>query len=165
LLASSGEWLPALAVVRAEREEVGTFRDVFAEVMRRLEPLRHSERLRWEDLMWFLVSWAYRRRPGEEKKDLVATATARLDSVAVKEEVEKMSTKVEQTWEQELLQRGDSRGSLRTAREFLRDLLEDSFGPLPEAWAQRIESIEDVELLRRWGRRVKHIKSLDELDK
>ncbi len=86
-LLQGGEWLQALAVVRAERESADVFREVFAEVTRRLEPLSQQDRARWHDLMWFLVSWAYRRRPKAERQDMLAVVTARMNSVAVKAEL------------------------------------------------------------------------------
>jgi hypothetical protein len=58
LLAATGEWLTALAVVRAERENAEAFRALFTEVLRRLETLSEREPVRWHDLLWFVLSWA-----------------------------------------------------------------------------------------------------------
>jgi hypothetical protein len=162
-LLQGGEWMQALAVVRAERESADVFREVFAEVTRRLEPLSELERARWHDLMWFLVSWAYRRRPPAERQDLLSVATGRMNSVAAKEEVEKMSGMIGQTWEQELLTRGAARGQLDATRVLLRSLLEDRFGSLPEEWLRRIDSTEDVERLRRCALQVRLVTTLEEV--
>jgi hypothetical protein len=67
---------------------------------------------------------------------------------------------VKQTWEQEML----SRGQLVTRREDLRLLLEERFGPLPEALIQRIEAMDDLERLRAALRQVVHLNSLSELE-
>ena len=54
-----------------------------------------------------------------------------------------MSETIEQTWEQELLARGEARGEargqLRAYRENLRELLEERFGPLPEGVIRQIQ--------------------------
>jgi hypothetical protein len=53
--------------------------------------------------------------------------------------------------------------ALQTRREDLRMLLEDRFGPLPEALRQRIDTTEDMELLRAAMRQVYKVQSGDEL--
>jgi hypothetical protein len=74
LLEKAGEWLAALAVVRAEREDAEAFRQVFTRVLARLENLSEHETVRWHDLVWFVLSWALRRRPGQEREQLLETA-------------------------------------------------------------------------------------------
>jgi hypothetical protein len=78
LLQAAGEWLAALAVVRAERQPAGRFREVFAAVVQRLEGLSETERVRWQDLLFFVLSWAVRRRPGRDRPRLLAAARALL---------------------------------------------------------------------------------------
>jgi hypothetical protein len=159
LLSAPGEWLHALAVVRSEREPPEAFWGVFAEVTRRLEPLSAQDRVRWQDLMWFLLSWALRRRPGAERDRVAATATAAIANVAVQEEVRAMSQTIGQTWEQEML----ARGELRAWRESLRTYLEGRFGTLPEEVVQRIQATEDLDRLRACMRQVAQLTSLDQL--
>jgi hypothetical protein len=53
--------------------------------------------------------------------------------------------------------------ALQKCREYLRMLLEDRFGPLPEALRQRIDTTEDMELLRAAMRQVYKVQSGDEL--
>lgn len=65
--------------------------------------------------------------------------------------------------EQELLGRGEARGHVREYRGNLRMLLEERFGPVPEALAQQIEALEDLERLRALFRRALQINSLSEL--
>jgi hypothetical protein len=60
LLKSGRDWLAALAAVRVVKEDPEQFWKVYTEVLRRLEPLSERDRMRWQDLMWFLVSWALR---------------------------------------------------------------------------------------------------------
>src|SRR5262249_48190991 len=44
------------------------------EVLQRLEPLSEQDRMRWLDLLWFVLSWALRRRPGAERDRLLEAA-------------------------------------------------------------------------------------------
>jgi len=75
-----------------------------------------------------------------------------------------MSETLEQTWEEELMERGEARGQLAAHRENLRLLLEERFGPLPEELLQRIERTTDVERLRAALRQVLHVTALSELE-
>src|SRR5205823_1967614 len=68
LIQAAGEWLAALAVVRAEQAGSEAFEAILREVLQRLEPLSEQDRMRWLDLLWFIISWALRRRPGAERE-------------------------------------------------------------------------------------------------
>ena len=85
---AEGEWLWAMAVVRAEREGMADFRAVAEEVYHRLAPLKAIDPVRWHDLIWFVLSWSIRRRPKEERQDLIALAAASHEEAIVKREVE-----------------------------------------------------------------------------
>src|SRR5437879_3047863 len=91
LLQSAGEWLAALAVVRAERADREAFREVFAAALRRLEGLSEAERVRWHDLLWFVLSWGLRRRPGREREELLDAARDSQTGAADRVEVRRMS--------------------------------------------------------------------------
>ena len=63
----------------------------------------------------------------------------------------------------EWMAEGEAKGQLREARALLRDLLEDRFGPLPEALAQRIEAANDITRLRAAARQVSRLGQLNDL--
>jgi hypothetical protein len=159
LLNAGGEWLAALAVVRSERDAPEAFWAILAEVTRRLEPLSTQDPVRWQDLMWFLLSWALRRRPGEERDRVAATAATAMANAALQQEIQAMSQTVRQTWEQEMLERGE----LLAARKHLRIFLEGRFGTLPEELVRQVEASEDLERLRGCIRQVAQITSLEQL--
>jgi hypothetical protein len=163
LLSAAGDWLRALAVVRAEQDDAEAFLGVFAEVLRRLESLSATDKLRWHDLVWFVLSWALRRRPRQERVQLFDVARASQSELARQQEVQTMSQTIEQTWEQELLARGKTVGALAAYRDTLRTLLEDRFGTVPSAWLEKIEAATDAERLRACIRQVGRISSPDEL--
>jgi hypothetical protein len=167
LLQSAGAWMKALAVVRAEEEEDPEFEAAFQEVLARLEDLPGEEDIRRLDLIWFVISWALRRRPPAERKHLISLAEGSQKDIARRREMETMSKVIEQRWEDELLARGEARGELRGRlhgqQTALRVLLEDQFGPLPESVVRRIEEIEDPDQLNTLIRRAPHVHSVEEL--
>jgi predicted transposase YdaD len=171
-LQMAGEFLTALAVVRAEREDTERFRTVFIEVLRRLEALSQQEPVRWHDLLWFVLSWGVLRRPAEEREPLLQAAQSSQTDALRREEVRRMTETITRTWEQELLARGEARGEARgreegqleAAREILQMQLEDRFGPLREELVQRIKRADDLERLRAALHQVLHITEPAELE-
>jgi len=147
LLTLTGEWLPSMAVVRAEDESPERFRQVFAEVLGRLAPLNQTEQTRWQNLMWFLLSWAIRRRSGAERADLLAESTANLQNAQLQQEIQIMASQVGQRWEDEVFARGEVHGGVAKSRHILRKVLEAKCGTLPEGLLQQIQAILDVDRL------------------
>jgi hypothetical protein len=168
LLHAAGEWLPTLAVVRAEQADAKDFHAIYAEVTRKLEPLGSRDRMRWSELLWFLLSWGRRRRPGAEWQQLHDITRDSHKQVALQKEIEEMAQSVAQTWEQEILARGEARGRLEGRLEERRDellaLLAERFGALPETVVQRINSTTDLEKLRACVRQTGQLRNLDELN-
>jgi predicted transposase YdaD len=180
LLAASGPWLNALAVVRATNEEASRFLSVFAAAVERLAGLVARERMRWRDLMWMLISWALRRRPRQERASLVAVALEYQPDPSSQEEVQSMSTTLGQTLEEWAEQRGIEqgiqrgieqgieqgikRGELAASRRLLCCLLEDRFGPVPDDLRRQIDEIKDLARLERSIRQYPSLRSLDELN-
>jgi hypothetical protein len=82
-----------------------------------------------------------------------------------------MSETIERTWEQEVFARGEvhgetrgeARGQLLECLENLQVVLEEKFGPIPEALVQQIESIDDLERLRAAFRQALWLTSLSDL--
>jgi hypothetical protein len=54
-------------------------------------------------------------------------------------------------------------GQLKQARQMLRELMEDRFGPLPETLLQQIEAQSDLARLSAAARQVYRVKSRDEI--
>jgi predicted transposase YdaD len=168
LLAAKEEFLAAMAVVRAERARAAVFRTVYKRVLQRLEEMSEREHVRWHELIWFLLSWAMRRRPREEGEQLFAIAAESQGNVRRREEVREMGRAVRKTWADEIademLEEGEARGFLINSRDNLRLWLEERFGSVPEELSARIEATEDLERLRNALRQVVHIQSPAELE-
>jgi hypothetical protein len=159
LLASTSEWLKALAVMRAEEAEPTVFRQVFAQAVRDLTALAAQDPVRWSDLMRMLLAWAFWRRPDAERDALVAEAVASQTDVERQQEIKTMTSK----WGPTLAEVSMAKGKLVAARTILRALLEDRFGTVPEALAQCIEATDDLERLQTAARQMYRVQSVGEI--
>jgi hypothetical protein len=170
LLASGEPFWQAMAVARAEREEVGVFRDVFRETLELLESLAATDRSEWEPLLWIVLGSGLLRRARRERAGLIeAVCCSRLDAMR-QQEILTMIENAEQTWEEELLSIGEARGeargraagALEAYREMLRTQLRQRFGELPAEVLARIEQA-DLPALRAAFDRLGTLASLADL--
>jgi hypothetical protein len=148
--------------VRSERAERAEFEAVLAQLLPRLVELRRREEIRGHDLLWFVLSWALRRRPQEEREQLRAFLQTTIADETMREEVLAVSNIVGETWEQSEERRVAAsalRAVLQTGREYLRELLQEQFGTVPEEVLRRIEACEDPARLKAAHRQVLHIQS------
>jgi hypothetical protein len=162
LLSSTREWLHVLGVLRARDEAAERFAQVFAEAVRQLQPLCHTDHRRWYDLLRILLTWVAWRRPRPERQALTDLAAASQTEAARQVEIEQMSSQLGQTLE-EWMQEREQLAELRTTRRLLVALLTDRFGQLPEDLAGRIEASADLERLQAAVRGVYRIRGLEEL--
>jgi hypothetical protein len=159
LLNAAGEFMQTLAIVRVDHENRETYRTVYVDALRRLEPLSDRDKMRWRDLVMFLLSWGGQRRTKDEFQDLLDAATASQSDVAHRKEMNAMSSTAGQTWAQAMKEEG----ALRNCREILRAILEDQFGPLPDALVRRIEAASDLDRLKASVRQAARIAKLEDL--
>jgi hypothetical protein len=186
LLEAEGEWLRALAVVRAERSAPEQFQEVFRQVLARMEALARQDHVRWDELAKFVTDWAIRRRSRAERGPLFERAVRAVRSRKLRQEVREMVETEIITYEQELqaeleaelacrraeleaelarrsVER-ETEAALRARREALRTFLEERFGALPAAVVARIETCEDADHLRAAIRRAPHLPDLEALE-
>jgi len=165
LVQAAGHWLPALAVVRAERAERERFQALLTEVLRRLAALHEPERRRWHELLHFVLSWGLRRRPRDERPAVYAAVLASHDRAELRQEMEQMAHTLGQTWEQELLAqgravgkeeglseglaRGKVEGKAEEARALLLRLGRKRLGVPDAATVAALEAITDLARLER----------------
>jgi hypothetical protein len=139
LLSSAEAWLQALAVVRTEGEELATFQGVLRRVLPRLERLCGQQRIRALDLLWFVLSWALRRRPRRERKELEEIIRASLADPEAQKEVATMSKSLDMTWEQEMRVIAEERAKVMAqgmAEERAKVMAEERARVLAEEWAK-----------------------------
>jgi hypothetical protein len=163
LLAAAGEFVQALAVVRVGDSDRETFQQVYADVVTRLEPLGALDKIRWSDLLYFLLSWGVQRRPKSDFGGLRDLAVTSQSDVTRRKEIDAMSQTLEKSWAQEKFEEGELYGALKATRASLRLFLENQFGPLPKELLQRIESVSDLERLQNAVRSALTIERLDQL--
>jgi hypothetical protein len=152
-----------LAVLRVQAEGADPFTAVFGEVVRRLESLHSRDRMRWYDLMRIVLTWAMCRRPESERPALLSAAQSSQSNVARQKEVQTMGQTIAEAIYAEGKAEGKAEATLATFRKLLRRLLEDRFGPLPEAVKQRIENTADLDRLEAAVVQVHRLPNLDEL--
>lgn len=156
-LLAGGPFLQLLAVLRADQGEHGDFLTVYRQASANLAPLAEQQVVRWQELIHGLLSYGLWQRPEAEHPALVSAV--RETNRPREQEVLAMT----QTMAQYLLQQGEQRGELRGMRQLLRDLLEQKFGTLPEAVAQRIEACEEAQKLREAVLKVREWNNLEDL--
>jgi hypothetical protein len=61
------------------------------------------------------------------------------------------------------IEEGVAKGKLRGARDTLRIVLEDKFGPLPDAFVQQLEAVTDLARLLQAARQMLHVDKLEDL--
>lgn len=64
---------------------------------------------------------------------------------------------------QQGIQQGEQRGTIRAKQETLMDLMQLRFGPLPQSLMQRIQSIQEIDQLNVFLRRVITTTRLEEM--
>jgi hypothetical protein len=167
---------PELA--RPEWADAAEFTRVLAEALRHLEPQAQDDRVGWQQLVKTMLYWGLFRRPPSEHAQILASVRGCMANAELQREVETMAGQMEQTWEQELLARGEARGialgeargvaigeargELNYCRKMVRKALERRFNPLPEEVLQRIANAE-LPALEAVLDRADTIQSLDEL--
>jgi len=155
LLSSAEAWLQALAVVRTEGEELATFQGVLRRVLPRLERLCGQQRIRALDLLWFVLSWALRRRPRRERKELEEFIRASLADPEAQKEVATMSKSLDMTWEEEMRVIAEERAKVMAeerakvlAEEWAKAMAEERAKILAETTLQEREKLVLLRLCR-----------------
>jgi hypothetical protein len=75
LLTSGAAWLQSLALLRAQGENTEGFEAVFRTVVQELEKVHPQDRVRWEELLRFVLTQTFRVRPAEEHTGLRTAVT------------------------------------------------------------------------------------------
>ncbi len=152
-LLSGGEWSQMLAAVQAADSDEAAFESTFPDAMRRLSGLAERDPVRWQELVWMAMSYAWSRRPARDRERILEVT--RQANPARQKEVENMV----KTVMEDLLEQGELRGH----RKILRQLLAERFGALPPAVQQQIDQATDLDKMSSAIRQAFLIKSLDEL--
>jgi hypothetical protein len=160
LLASTSEWLQALAVIRAEDAGAEEFRAVYNEAVRRLSALAGRDRVRWYDLLRIVLTWVLWRRPETEQQPLLQAAQESHTDIVWRREVQQMTNKLGET----MPQRIQRETRVETLRRTLLILLEDRFNAVSDEVRRRAEACIDPTKLETAIRRVSQVRGAEDLD-
>lgn len=156
-LLNGGEWSQMLAAVQAADSDEVAFESTFPDAMRRLSGLADRDPVRWQELVWMALSYAWSRRPARERERVLEITQQA--NPARRKEVENMV----KTVMEDLIDQGVAKGELCAHRNILRRVLTRQFGPLPEPVLQQIDQAADLEGLATAIEQAPRMKSLDEL--
>jgi hypothetical protein len=67
-LLNGGEWSQMLAVVQSADRDEAVFEPTFPDAMRRLSGLANRDPVRWQELVWMALSYAWSRRPAHDRE-------------------------------------------------------------------------------------------------
>jgi hypothetical protein len=159
LLHSREALLQVLALLRVEDQEQADAVRTFRSVLQQLDPLHDTNFVRWEDLIRFILGWATHRRPPEERPLWSALAEDMQADEQRKQELKAMHM----TIADEIRLEGKAEGKAEALREVLLDLGRQQLGEPDAATLQALESITDVDHLKRMTRVLLQTKSWIEL--
>jgi hypothetical protein len=165
LSATREGWAQLLAVMRAENAPRTEFAQVFAGVLEVLAPLAGENLLHWQELLGWVWRYATWKRPQEERAPLQQQVQqAHPDRAS---EVQAMTQTIAQELIAQGLQEGRAEGlregELRTQRANIKQVLRIRFGSIAAELEQRLEQIQQVEVLQQIFEQALKIQSLDEL--
>jgi hypothetical protein len=152
-LLAGGPWMQFLAVMRMTAGERAAFEDVYMAAVGHLGVVQDMDPVRWSELLRMILSYAQFRRPNGEWDRL--RAIAEIGTPTRVEEIRSMWKTIAEAQMEE--------GRLQQARQLLRELIEDRFGPLPEPLLQQIEAQNDLARLSAAARKVYRVNSQDEI--
>ncbi len=106
LLNSTHTWLKALAVPRAGGEDSVSFSAVLNEAIKQLSALGGQSKIRWYDLLNFMLSWTVKLRPEMERDQIVETVRHGKHLPPVLQETQNMLQTIADAWVEEGLEKG-----------------------------------------------------------
>jgi hypothetical protein len=145
LLASTEDWIRALAVVRAEDAAQDEFERLYREALEKLKEIPPEAEVRWYDTLRMVISWATTRRPTEERQHL-RDICVNSQPKPRRKRAQTMIKTIADSYREE----GREEGSLETARDYLLMIGEPKLGKPSRKILHRIEAITDRQRIRRF---------------
>jgi Putative transposase, YhgA-like len=163
LLDGRAAFLQALAILKATESELTEAEKLFGEVFRQIDPLHETRRVRWTELLGFIMGWAHHKRPAMERPHWHTLAVQLQTTAERKREIDAMGMTIAQSIFQEGRQEGRQEGMLQQARAILIRLASKRFGAPDDGVRQTIEHITDLDRLDRVTDRVNEAASWADL--
>lgn len=159
LLNADEALLQVFAVLRVEGEERERAEQIYRQALLRLNALHDGNRVRWQDLVEFLMGWAFNRRPAAERSHWMDLSEQIQSEEQRRREIRQMG----QTIAQSIYQEGKAEGIVEGKRSFLFDIAFERFGEPEPAERQSLERISDLPRLERMVRSFLKVSSWSEL--
>ena len=179
LLDGPAAFLQALAILKANDSELAEAQRRFQMVMHQIEPLHDKGRVRWQDLLRFLLGWAHYRRPIKERPEWHGLADQLHFDADRLREIRQMGLTIAQGifqegWQegqkegrqegkQEGRQEGFLDGALLRARKHLRSAAQPRLGAPAESVSASIEKLSDLDRIDRMIDRIEAAASWEDL--
>lgn len=165
LLNGQAAFLQALAIYKAEGVELEEATLLFTTIYKNIASLHDSNRIRWEDLLKFVLGWAQNRRPQAERQSWHELAVELESDEGRKREVKEMSQTIAQSIYQEGKQEGRHEGALAHARSSVLRVGRKHFGEADDSVIAKLNALKDLDHLDRMAERLLEVASWDELFK
>jgi hypothetical protein len=150
-------WVHRLVQERQARP--AEFRALLERVVRHLETMSDSERLRWLDFLSYIHAFVYHDRGAAEEPDLQEKIEASVQSDEHRQEVRDMG----KSFAHELMDKGRKEGRREGRKEALLRFLRNRFGDLPSETIDAINATVSVRQLDAWLDRVSTAQTLAEM--
>jgi hypothetical protein len=150
-------WL--LRLIQERQTRAAEFRSLLNRILRHLETMPATERLRWLELLSYIDALIYHERDVFEQPELHADVDASVGTDEFRQGILDMCRTMAQVHKEE----GVREGEVRSRRQILFRHLGHRFGSVPPATAAVIEATDDLERLDAWLDRVLTARSLKQI--
>lgn len=152
-----------LRLVRERRTSSAEFQELLERVVRHLESLNATERMRWRELLSYLRALVYHVREEPEHEELFDLIETSVHSDAARKEVRSMGRTIAEALKAQGKKKGIKLGDLAGRKSILLLQLHERFGDLPEDIIEAIKQSTDVKKLNEWAKRFAVANSLEDL--
>ena len=147
LLDSRDAFFQLLSVVRAEETPAEEFEPVFREAMHRLGRLHDTDKVLWTEMLSAALTWAYSRRPGDEKVRWQTVAESSQEDAQRQREIKNMGKTIAQNYYEEGIEKGKLEGKLEGVQQTILQIGRTRFGAPDESIQRAINAIDNAEQL------------------
>lgn len=144
-----------LRLVQQRRSRPREFQQLLNRVVQHLETMPDAERLRWLELLSYIMALVYHVREPSERPSLQKTIESSVQTDGHRQEVYEMRRTIADELEE--------KGALKSRRQTLIRQMKRRFGDVPAAVSTTIQATDDPEQLDEWLDLVVTAKTLDDL--
>jgi hypothetical protein len=155
LESQGGYFGSVLRLVQQQQARPGEFQELLDQVVQHLETMPDAERLRWLELLSYIMALVYHARDQSEQPKLQKTIESSVQTDVHRQEIFEMR----RTMADEL----EEKGALKNRRQVLLRLLKRRFGNVPAAVSATIRGTHDPEQLDEWLDRFATAETLDDV--